>query len=184
VEPKVAVDIAPDSVPMGAKNAPLTLVEFSDYQCTFCRKFHVETLPELKKRFVDSGRLRIYSRDMPLSFHSNAFKAAVAARCAGEQGRFWELRDVMVANASNLAPDNIVKFAQALNINIEPFKQCLNSTKYDSAIQGDTAEAGKIGIEGTPSFVLGRSTPGGVEGIVVVGAQPLAKFLLEIEKLK
>ena len=83
---------------LGSKNAPLTMVEFTDYQCPFCQRFHTTVFNDLKKNYVDTGKLRFYSRDLPLDFHSNALRAAQAARCAADQGQFWTLRDLMGAN--------------------------------------------------------------------------------------
>jgi Trk K+ transport system NAD-binding subunit len=87
---------------LGSKNAPLTIVEFTDYQCPFCQRFHVTAFPELKKAYIDTGKVRFFSKDMPLDFHPNAMRAAMAARCAGEQNKFWELRDTMGANPNSL----------------------------------------------------------------------------------
>jgi protein-disulfide isomerase len=179
----VSLKIAPDSAVQGSKDAPLTLVEFSDYQCVFCQRFHTDALPQLKKNYIDTGKVRFYSRDLPLNFHANAFKAAVAARCAGEQGKFWDLRDLMVANANNLSDDSIVKFAQGVKVDLAPFRACLASKKYDESIRGDTAEAARIGVQGTPSFVLGKSTPEGVRGVVIEGALPFGAFEEQIKKL-
>ncbi len=92
---------------LGSKNAPLTIVEFTDYQCPFCQRFHVTTFPDLKKNYIDTGKVRFYSRDLPLDFHANAMQAAEAARCAIEQGKFWELRDVMGANPDKLDLDHL-----------------------------------------------------------------------------
>src|ERR1035441_4839957 len=83
---------------LGSKEAPLTIVEFTDYQCPFCQRFHTTAFPELKKNYIDTGKVRFYSRDMPLDFHPDAMRAAEAARCASDQGQFWRLRDVLGAH--------------------------------------------------------------------------------------
>src|SRR5215472_8630220 len=101
---------------MGSKDAPLTMVEFTNFQCPFCQRFHVATFSELKKNYIDTGKLRFYSRDMPLDFHANAMRAAQAARCANEQGKFWQLRDVMGANPDKLDLEHIVGFATDLKL--------------------------------------------------------------------
>jgi protein-disulfide isomerase len=168
---------------LGDKNAPLTMVEFTDYQCTFCRRFHLETFPELRKKYIDTGKLRFASRDMPLDFHSNALRAAEAARCAGEQGQFWAMRDRLVSNADRLSDDDIGGYAKDLKLDVPAFQSCLASGKYADAIRDEVTLAASYGINGTPSFVIGSSTPDGVSGTVVVGALPLAAFEAKLKQL-
>jgi len=166
---------------LGSKSAPLTVVEFTDYQCPFCQRFHVATFPELKKNYIDTGKVRFYSRDLPLDFHANAMQAAQAARCAAEQGKFWQLRDVMGANPDKLDMDHILGFATDLKLDIPSFKSCVSSNKYKESVQSDVMEAMKIGASGTPAFVVGKSTADGVDGEILVGALPYQMF---DEKLK
>jgi len=169
---------------LGNKSAPLTVVEFTDYQCPFCQRFHVTTFSELKKNYIDTGKVRFYSRDMPLDFHANAMRAAQAARCANEQGKFWQLRDVMGANPDKLDLEHIVGFATDLKIDPGPFRACIASEKYKEAVQGDVMEAMKIGANGTPTFVIGKSTPDGVDGELMVGAMPYGIFDDKLKSLK
>jgi protein-disulfide isomerase len=166
---------------LGAKNAPLTMVEFTDYQCPFCQRFHVASFPELKKQYIDTGKLRFYSRDLPLDIHSNALRAAEAARCAIEQGKYWQIRDVMGANPDKLDLEHLVGFATELKMDPAVFRACVTSDKFKTQIQADMMEAMKIGANGTPTFVIGKSTAEGVEGEVVMGALPFPVFE---EKLK
>jgi protein-disulfide isomerase len=166
---------------LGAKNAPLTMVEFTDYQCPFCQRFHVASFPELKKQYIDTGKLRFYSRDLPLDIHSNALRAAEAARCAIEQGKYWQIRDVMGANPDKLDLEHLVGFATELKMDPAAFRACVTSDKFKTQIQADMMEAMKIGANGTPTFVIGKSTAEGVEGEVVMGALPFPVFE---EKLK
>ena len=161
---------------LGRSDAALTLVEFTDYQCPFCRQFHDTTFQQLKKNYIDTGKLRFVSRDLPLEFHNNAFKAAQAAHCAGEQDKFWQMRDILIANSTNLGQDAILTYAQQLALDMNRFRLCLDSGKYLAEIQRDIAEAGSVGISGTPTFVLGRASEGAIEGIRIVGAQPYAAF--------
>ena len=168
---------------LGKKDAPVTVVEYTDYQCSFCQRFHVATFPELKKNFIDTGKIRFYSRDMPLDFHQNALKAAEAARCAGDQNQFWTLRDLLVANASQLDPAAVQGYVGKLAMDQTAFKSCMNSNKYAPVVRANLDEAARIGLEGTPSFVVGKSTPEGVTGALVVGAQPYSVFEKEINKL-
>src|SRR5438132_11636163 len=155
---------------LGAPDAPLTVVEFTDYQCPFCNQFHRLTFPELKKTYIDTGKIRFISRDLPLEFHNNALLAALAARCAGEQDKYWALRDVLSSNPNNLSQQAILNYARDLSLDTRRFQACLDSEQYRGAIQKDVTEAHSIGITGTPGFVLGRSSTHTLEGIKIVGA--------------
>ena len=169
---------------LGRKDAPITLVEFTDYQCPFCRQFHTTVFGDLKKNFIDTGKVRFYSRDLPLdSIHPDAFRAAQAARCAADQGQYWKLRDIMGANPGKLDMENLVSAAGSLKMDTTAFRGCVESQKYKEAVQTDVLEAMKIGAEATPTFVLGKSTPQGVDGELIVGAQPYAEFVKAIAKL-
>ena len=168
---------------LGSKEAPLTIVEFTDYQCPFCQRFHTTAFPELKKNYIDTGKVRFYSRDMPLDFHPDAMRAAEAGRCAGEQGQFWQLRDVMGANPNKLDMDSLVADATDLKMDVKAFRACVESEKYKNAVQTDVMEAMKIGANGTPTFVIGKSTPDGVDGELVVGAQPYPMFEEKLKEL-
>jgi protein-disulfide isomerase len=169
---------------LGSKDAPLTMVEFTDYQCPFCQRFHVATFGELKKNYIDTGKVRFYSRDMPLDFHPNALRAAQAARCSAEQGQFWTLRDVMGANPDKLDIDHILGFAADLKMDTTKLRGCVESEKYKDSVQTDVMEAMKIGATGTPTFVIGKSTPEGVDGELMVGALPYQMFDVKLKELQ
>lgn len=166
---------------LGAPDAPITMVEFTDYQCPFCQRFHSATFYELKKNYIDTGKVRFYSRDLPLDFHPNAFRAAEAARCAGEQGQFWRMRDVLASNPSKLSAEQIHGYAEEIKLDGAKFKACLESGKFKKAIEDDVKAAQALGVNGTPSFIVGKTTAEGVDGELVVGALPYAAF---VEKLK
>ena len=170
---------------LGSKDAPLTIVEYTDYQCPFCQRFHVTAFNELKKAYIDTGKVRFYSRDLPLDFHPNAMRAAMAARCAGEQGQnqFWNLRNVMGANPNMLDMEHILGFAADLKLDISALRGCVEGEKYKNAIQADLAEAMKVGAQGTPTFVIGKSTPNGVDGEIVEGAMPFQVFDQKLKEL-
>src|ERR1017187_4025063 len=145
---------------LGSKDAPITLVEFTDYQCPFCQRFHTTVYGELKTNFIDTGKVRFYSRDLPLdAIHPDAFRAAQAARCAADQGQYWKLRDTMGANPNKLDMESLLADAAELKMNVDAFRTCVQSQKYKEAVQTDVLEAMKIGAEATPTFVVGRSTP-------------------------
>jgi protein-disulfide isomerase len=169
---------------LGSKTAPLTIVEYTDYQCPFCQRFHVTAFSELKKQYIDSGKVRFFSKDMPLDFHPNAMRAAQAARCAGEQKKFWELRDVMGANPDKLDIDHIVGFAADLKIDAAALRACVESGKYKEPVQRDVLEAMKVGANGTPTFVVGKSVGEGVDGELVVGAMPFEMFDAKLKSLE
>ena len=165
------------------QGCPLTMVEFTDYQCPFCQHFHTTVFNDLKKNYVDTGKLRFYSRDLPLDIHSNALRAAEAARCAADQGQFWALRDLMGSNPDKLDMESLAGFAGGLKMDVAAFRSCVQSEKYKNAVQTDTLEALKIGADGTPAFVIGRSTPEGVDGELMVGAMPYPVFEQKLKDL-
>ena len=139
---------------------------------------------EIKKNWIDTGKLRFISRDFPIeSIHAQALPAARAARCAGEQGKFWEMRLALVRNANVLSAEFIRKTAAELKLDATPFSACTATTKYDAEIQAELQEGTKLGIEGTPTFVIGRTTPAGIEGPMIVGALPYSQFDLKLKEL-
>jgi len=168
---------------LGSKTAPITIVEYTDYQCPYCQRFHVTSFAELKKAYIDTGKVRFFSKDMPLDFHPNAMRAAIAARCAGEQGKFWELRYTMGANPNSLDLEHIVGFAADLKMDTNALRACIDSGKYKERVQNDVLEAMKIGANGTPTFVIGKSVGEGVDGELVVGALPFQMFDLKLKDL-
>jgi protein-disulfide isomerase len=162
---------------LGREDAPVTMVEFTDYQCPFCRRFETESFAQLKKEYIDTGKLRFVSRDLPLEFHPNAPGAAVAARCAGEQNKFWEMRDAMMLDtATDLGPDSLLKYGQKTNLDMTAYSACLKEKKFTEAIKKDTADAGALGISGTPSFIIGKSDKTEIAGVRIVGAVPFAVY--------
>jgi len=172
---------------LGSKDAPLTMVEFTDYQCPFCQRFHTTVFGDLKKNYIDTGKVRFYSKDLPLDFHPNALRAAQAARCAGDQGQFWQLRDVMGSHPDKLDMPSLLAFASDIKLDVNGFRTCVESEKYKTTVQTDVLEALKMGADGTPTFVIGKSTPEGVDGELLVGAQPYPQFerrLREVEGRK
>lgn len=168
---------------MGRPDAPLTMVEFTDLQCPFCRQFTLTAFDEIKRNWIDTGKLRFISRDFPLDFHAQAMPAARAARCAGEQGKFWEMRLALVRNANLLTSDYIAKTGADLKLDTKAFAACSAATKYDAEIQAEMQEGLKIPVTGTPTFILGRTTAAGIEGPVLVGALPYVQFDAKLRSL-
>jgi protein-disulfide isomerase len=170
---------------LGKADAPLTMVEFTDLQCPYCRRFHTTTFEQLKKDYIDTGKLRYLSRDFPLpALHPLANTAARASRCAGEQGKFWEMRHAILVNNAALTNESFATFAKDLKLNAAPFTTCISdSSRYDAEIQKDVVEGSSAGISGTPSFIIGRTTTSGLDGVRIVGAQAYAAFEAELKKL-
>jgi protein-disulfide isomerase len=170
---------------IGSKTAPITMVEFTDYQCPFCRQFHITSFNELKKNFIDTGKVRFYSKDLPIDqLHPNALRAAQAARCSADQGQFWSMRDLMGANPDKLDMEHLSGFATSLKMDTLAFRNCVESEKYKPMVQADLVEAARIGAQATPSFVIGKSTPEGVDGELVVGAMPYPTFEQKLKQLE
>jgi protein-disulfide isomerase len=171
----------------GDKNAKVTVIEFTDYQCPFCSRFFRDTMPQIENDYVKSGKIRYALREFPLeSIHPVAFKAAEAASCSGEQGKYWEMHDRLFANQNTLAAKHLSTHADVLALDTEKFKTCLESGKYAAKIRQDLADAHKAGINGTPTFFIGLSDPKGSELKAVskiVGAQNYAAFKAAIDAL-
>ena len=125
-----------DAPSLGRADAPVTLVEFSDFQCPFCGRFFATTLPALKQDYIDTGKLRYVFRDFPLDqLHPNARTAAVAAHCAGEQGKYWDMHDVLFQNQRALAPPQLAEYARAVGVAGPEFEQCVASGRYAPQIE-------------------------------------------------
>jgi protein-disulfide isomerase len=173
---KVLMNVVAGWYSLGRDDAPVTVVEFADYQCPFCRKFHSETFADLKKNYIDTGKIRFVSRDLPLDFHANASISAMAARCAGEQNKFWEMRDLMLVGDTDLSSAALFNYARQIDLDEVAFGSCVSANKYTDAIQKDIADAGALGIRGTPTFVVGKTAKDQIAGIRIAGAVPYSVF--------
>ncbi|MBC7926423.1 MAG: DsbA family protein [Bryobacteraceae bacterium] len=178
---KVTIDLART---IGDPKAPVTLVEFTDYQCGFCSMFHRDTFAKIKKEFVDTGMVRFASMDLPLDFHSDAFQAAKASHCAGEQNRYWEYRDLLSSRPQPFSMEVLLKLAEQVNLDKPAMRTCIASSKYDAKIKGDMREAEQANLSATPSFIVGKSTATGVEGEAVIGAYPFDYFKEALTRIK
>lgn len=157
---------------MGAEDAEITIVEFSDFQCPFCKRV-VPTMKQLLKEY--EGKVKVAFRHHPLSFHKNAMSASKASLAAGEQGKFWEMHDALFENQRDLSDTNILKIAKDLGLNVSQFEKDWKSTKYDKQIEEDMKFARSNGATGTPAFF--------VNGVYVKGAKPVTYFKQLIDKL-
>lgn len=176
-EVRVSVD---DDPVLGDEDAPVTIIEFSDYQCPFCQRFWAQTLPSIKQQYIDTGKVRFVYRDFPLtSIHPMAQPAAEAAECVREQGgddAYWEMHDKIFENQASLSEANLKKWASDLGYNIG---NCLDSDKFKSEVQNDLSDATSSGGRGTPYFIVLKT--GDSEGTPISGAVPFATFQQAIE---
>lgn len=180
-QPKV-VKISTDNDPLrGDPDAPITIIEFSDYQCPFCARFYVQTLPLIMEEYIEQGKVNLVYRDFPIqSSHPNAMPAAVAAECANEQGKYWEYHDMLFERQqvwSNLeigvAVATFKQFATEIELEQGEFDSCLDNGKYLEEIRNDLNDGRDYGVDGTPGFFVGNNQIGYVK---LSGAQPFESF--------
>ncbi len=171
---------------LGRPGAPLTMIEYTDLQCPFCRQFHITAYEQIKKEWIDTGKLRYVVRDLPIeSIHPQAMPAARATRCAGEQGKLWDLRHSVLVNNARLTNESFTTFAQDLKLNMASFSKCYaDAGKFQAEIARDMAEAASVGISATPSFVLGRTAAGAMDGVRMIGAQPYGAFDAKLKEIQ
>jgi protein-disulfide isomerase len=167
-------EVSEDDDPvLGPDTAPITIIEFSDYECPYCRKWHVEVWPQLQAEYPD--QIRLVFRDFPLtSIHANAIPAAAAANCAREQEQYWEFNELLFSNRYSLSKSSYQLYAEELGLDMTAFNECLDSGRYNDEVQADFDFAAGLGVRSTPTFF--------VNGIPVVGAQPFEVFADLIEK--
>lgn len=182
-EPQNVTITLEDNDPVkGDPNAPVIIVEFSDFQCPFCRRFAMQTLPLIKEKYIDTGKAKLIFMDLPLPFHQYAKDAAKAANCAMRQGKYWEMHDKLFETGL-LTPDDVKSHAKELKLDVNKFEECLKDPSVEDEINGDIRVANEVGINGTPSFIIGKNKGGKVfTGEVVRGALPFSNFQQVIEK--
>ena len=172
-----------DGPALGRADAPLLLVEFTDLQCPYCKRFNDSVLPELVKNYVEAGKLRITSRSLALPFHAQAEPAAHAVLCAHHQDKFWAMRELLFSSNTSLGVSNFTHAAELLKLDVPAFRACIDGKAFAQQLRKDSADAQAAGITGTPSFVLGKPAGGKVSGLLIVGARPFAFFDAEVKKL-
>lgn len=156
----VRIEVAATGPAKGPANAPVTIVEFSDFQCPFCSRL-TPTLKQIEEKYGD--KIRVVFRQYPLPFHQNAQKAAEASLCAADQNKFWEMHDAMFANQQALAVEQLKAKAAELGLNADQFNSCLDSSKHAATIQADMKDGSAAGVNGTPAmFINGRFISGAV----------------------
>ena len=179
---KVAITGAPT---LGRADAPVTIVEFSDFECPFCQRHFTQTWPEIKRDYVDTGKVRYVFLDFPLEqIHFKARKAAEAAHCAAEQGKFWEMHDLLFAQNGNLDVGQYGNYAKKLGLEAFAFDLCLGSGKQSAVINRNLASGTSVGINATPSFIITKTERGDIVsgGNLITGAQPYQQFREAIEQ--
>jgi len=179
-KPEIVTVPIGDGPSLGKEDAPVVLVEFTDFQCGFCKRFHDETFPALKKSFVDSGKVRVLTRNLPLSFHAQAEPAARAAFCASQQKKFWPMYEELFKISNSLSAEAIEKAATEIGLNLDAFHKCVDKPETKAAVAADGKIAEGVAISGTPTFVIGKAENGKITGLKVVGAQSQATFEAEI----
>ncbi len=170
----------------GQADAPVTMIEYSDFTCGYCLKFFKETWPKIQARYVETGKLRFLYKDYPRADQGPGLTAALAARCSGDQGKYWPMHDRLFAADGRLDADSYTQHAKAIGLDQSQFRQCLRDAPYVQAIFQDRQEANAWGFRGTPGFVLMRTTQQPTTkdpAIAIPGAFPFEAFEEEIEKL-
>ena len=178
---KVSID---DDPIKGDLNAPVTIVEFSDYECPFCKRNHDQVFSKLDKDYISQGKVRYVFRDYPLAFHKRAIPAAVAANCAGQQDKYWEINDFLFQSKANLSDAKYIEFAKNNGLDLSKFKACLKDGKQEAEIAKAFEDGKNYGVRGTPSFFIGKTQKGKeMTGVYVRGARGYDVFKTEIDKL-
>jgi protein-disulfide isomerase len=186
--PESFLNILDPTTVLGDASAPVTLVEFADFECSFCRRFFGEIFPRIKEEYVDKGKVRYIFCHFPLSsVHPNALLAAEAACCANEQGAFWPMHDWLMTNSVTLSSELLEsKAAETLGLDRASFRQCLAARPHTGLIQQEMSEAIQHGIRGTPTFFLGTADPSGEKVKVertIKGVPPFSFFKENLEEL-
>ncbi len=166
--------IMDDDAVKGDPDAPVTIVEFSDYECPFCERFYSETFGQIDQEYIQTGKVKFVYRDFPLNFHQNAQKAAEAAECAGEQDQYFEMHNLLFEQGVQGGVTAFKQYAQQLSLNSNEFNECLDSGSMAAEVQKDMQDGQRLGIQGTPGFLI--------NGKLLSGAQPFNAFKQVIEQ--
>lgn len=182
---------APESVELdesrtlGSADATVAIVEFSDYQCPYCERFFSQTFPRLEESYIDTGKVRFYFRDFPLTqIHPQAKSAAIAANCAGRQDAYWEMHHGLFTNQAELGTDLYQQLARELDLDLAAFEACLAEPAQAQSVDEDLAYGQSLTVQGTPHYFIGRVEGGQLVNVLRVnGAQPYELFSKVIESL-
>lgn len=177
-EPKASInpaDLLDDDVILGDPNAPVTLVEFGDYQCPFCGRFYTQVEPRLRQEYIKTGKVKMVYRDFPISsIHPVAQTVAEASECARDQGKYWIYHDALFERQSELETLDLTALAGQLGLDTQQFRQCHQSGKYAAEVEKDYQDGLAAGVNGTPATFI--------NGKLISGAQPYSVFKAAIDK--
>jgi protein-disulfide isomerase len=167
----------------GDGNAPVAIIEYADFECPYCGEYEREVYPQLSRDYIETGKVKYFYRDMPLPIHSHSMIAARAARCAGEQGKFWEMHDSLFAKQNAIRDVDMPGRAQELGLDGRKFSECLSSDRYTDELKRSANEAQKMGVDGTPGFFIGTAGPDGkVTNLkMILGMRPYEAFKSAID---
>lgn len=186
-DPNATYTVSVDDDPvLGDANAPITLIEFSDYRCPFCERFHTDAFPQIKKNYIDTGKAKFIYRD--LSIHPpQSDDAAAAAHCAADQGKYWDYHGKLFTQFSagdSFDASTLKKYAGELGLNQASFDSCFDGGKYKDEVSKDYSDARAVTATGTPTMFVGKSTANGsIQAFKLVGAQDYADFAALIDKV-
>jgi protein-disulfide isomerase len=168
---------------IGSDTAKVAIVEFTDYQCPFCRRFFDSTFKNIQESYIGTDKVRFFVANLPSEKHANAMLAAQAGQCSVTQGKFWPMHEHMQSNPDQLEQASLMSYAQSLGMVPADFKQCLNNDKVKEEVRKTASSIQGQGVTGTPSFLVGNVKSGIVEGELIVGAVSFGVFQNALAKL-
>ena len=182
-EEKVELTMTDKDIATGNLKSRLFILEYTDYQCPFCQKFHSSAFKSIEKDFIATDKIIYISRDFPLQNHAHAKTSAIAARCAEAQNKFWLYRDILFDNQTKLERNNLLDYAKKLDMDIKQFDHCLDNNPYAEAIDSDIKSAEAIGVNGTPTIILGKVDGKILRGVKISGALNYELYKNRLEEL-
>lgn len=182
-----AIDLSVPTTPIsiegdearGSTRASVVLIEYSDFQCPFCARAALNILPEVIKEYVDTGVVLLVFKHLPLQFHTQAAGAAAASVCAAQQGKFWEAHDALFADSRRLGEEDLRDSMSRIGVNMASYDSCRKAKTADERVEANRSEAARLGISGTPAFLVGHKIDSGSTvriAATMAGARPIAEF--------
>lgn len=169
---------------MGAEDAKYAIVEYTDFQCPFCKRHVDKVFPDIVEKYIDTGKIKYAVRDFPLGFHKEAKQAAIVADCAGEQGKYWEMHKRLFAGAKQLGDRYFIESAEKLDLDFDKFVSCADSDRAKKAVETQFSQGVALGVEGTPRFYIGRIEGDKLVDVEVLsGARPFVAFEQKLDSL-
>ncbi len=167
----------------GNKNASVAIIEFTGYECPFCKRFYETTYRDLDATYIKTGKIRFYVANLPSENHLNALAAAQAAECSVKQDQFWAFHDWMQSNPGKLGKDDLIATDSAIGMNASVFRECIEDATREKDVSDQAKKAGEQGAAGTPSFLVGTVSDGAITGELIVGAVPYGVFQAALDRL-